>query len=179
MLNDIQILRVSIFLICVCVCRKSLQITQVNAVDVSESLITPSQCSSHNSSVQRHITLKMFVTDHVIPLFRIVYFKSCSEYLCIVVWIKGLCVCGSGCFSVCVSPQRSPSLCCCCISRNLNSFPCCCNVRCVCVNIWRVQLRVSHCSVALNSEWWGCIHGHVSISAPSVSVGKRQTLTAE
>ncbi len=68
---------------------------------------------------------------------------------------------------VCVSPQRSPSLLVTAASLGI-WFNFHVVMRGVCVNIWRVQLRVSHCSVALNTEWWGCIHGHVSISAPSV-----------
>ncbi len=120
---------------------------------------------------ETHITLKMFVTGNAIPLFRIVYFKSCSEYLCIVVWLKGLCVCVCVWIRLfqceCVSPQRSPSLLVAAASLGI-WFNFHVVMQGVWVNIWRVQLRVSHCSVALNTEWWGCIHGHVSISAPSV-----------
>lgn len=69
-----------------CVCRKSLQITQVNAVDVSESLITPSRCSSHNSSEQRHTSRSRCLSQAMLFHYLGLFISNHAQNTCILLY---------------------------------------------------------------------------------------------
>ncbi len=69
-----------------CVCRKSLQITQVNAVDVSESLITPSRCSSHNSSEQRHTSRSRCLSQAMLFRYLGLFISNHAQNTCVLLY---------------------------------------------------------------------------------------------
>lgn len=107
----------------------------------------------------------MYISSKLIIIFICSPYHETSECLRIVVWIKRfpmdcdlVWVCGSESsrsLLIVIAATRG-------IWEFISMVLCCLKV---CENIWRVKLRVSHCFFCSKIR---IIHGHVSLSVPSV-----------